>query len=147
MAAPDFVAPNLYAESIASARTEPRAISRRHFKIVLILAEAAADFLTCAAGFFAANLFCSSLHFGAQAYQKAPHIFAMCAIFGFFVVFLQVRDSAYRSGGGLLRIRETERAIRVPPRRRFYCGLHPRCLAWVSPGWSRSLLFLWFHFC
>ena len=114
MAAPDFVAPNLYAESIASARTEPRTISRRHFKILLILAEAAADLLTCAAAFFAANLFCSSLSFGTQADQPAPHIAAMCAIFGFFVVFLQVRDGAYRSGGGLLRIRETERAIRVP---------------------------------
>src|SRR5579863_7204402 len=99
MAAPDFISLNLYAESIASVRTVPRAISRRNFKTVLIFAEVAADFLTCVAGFFAAHLICISLPFVPHAHPPVPHIAAMSAIFGFFVVFLRVRDRAYRSGG------------------------------------------------
>lgn len=114
MAAPDFVSPNFYTEATASPRAETRAISRQLFKSIVAVAEAATDFLTCAAGFFAAYSLCASLAFAALAHQPAPRIATMCAIFGFFVVFLQIRDGAYRAGGGLLQIRETERAIRVP---------------------------------
>jgi len=120
MAAPDFVAPNFYAEATASPRTEPRAISRQLFKVILALVEAAADFLSCAAGFAAAYYLCASLPFGAPAHQPVPRIATLCAVFGFFVIFLQIRDSAYRAGGGLLQIRETERAIRVPAQGAFF---------------------------
>jgi exopolysaccharide biosynthesis polyprenyl glycosylphosphotransferase len=57
--------------------------------------------------------------FAAPVHQPVPHIAAMCAIFGFFVVFLQIRDRAYGAGGGLLQIRETERAIRAPAQAAF----------------------------
>jgi len=119
MAAPDFVAPNFYAEAAASARTEPRAISQQLFKGVLALVEVGADFLTCAVGFVAACYLCASLPFAAPAHQPLKHIATVCVIFGFFLVFLQTRDGAYRAGSGLLQIRETERAIRVPAQAAF----------------------------
>lgn len=114
MAAPDFVAPGFYAETIALPRSEPRAISRQLFKCALSLAEAAVDFLTCAAGIFAAYFLCASLPIGAQAQPPMRQVAAISAVVAFFVVFLRYRDAAYRGGGGLLQIRETERAIRVP---------------------------------
>src|ERR1700728_2305286 len=119
MAAPDFVAPNFYAETIASPRTEPRAISRRLFTGTIALAEATADFLACATGFLATYHLCTFLSFDAQAHQPVMRIAAMGAIFGFFVVFLHLRDGAYRAVGGLLQIRETERAIRAPAQAAF----------------------------
>ncbi len=114
MAAPDFVAPNFYAEATASPRAETRAISLQLFRNIVALAEAATDFLTCAAGFVTAYFLCASLPFGASAHQPMQRVATMCAIFGFFVVFLEIRDGAYRAGSGLLQIRETERSIRVP---------------------------------
>ena len=41
-------------------------------------------------------------------------IAAVSIVFGLFVVLLLQRDGAYRGGGSLLQIRETERAIRIP---------------------------------
>jgi exopolysaccharide biosynthesis polyprenyl glycosylphosphotransferase len=114
MAAPDFVAPNYYAEATATLRAEPRAISRQPFKSAIALAEGAADFLTCCAGFAAAYEFCASPPFGAPIHLPAARVAGLCAAFGTFVLFLQIRDGAYRAGGGLLQIRETERAIRTP---------------------------------
>jgi exopolysaccharide biosynthesis polyprenyl glycosylphosphotransferase len=134
MAAPDFVAPNFYAESIASPRAEPRAISRRLFTGTMALAEATADFLTCATGFLATYHLCTFLSFGVQAHQQAPRIAAMGAAFGTFVVFLQLHDGAYRTGGGLLQIRETERAIRAPAQAAFLLWIVSLLLGLGIPG-------------
>jgi len=114
MAAPDFVGPSFYTETIASPRTKPRTISGRLFKSALSHAEAAADLLTCAAGISVAFYLCFHLPIGASILISPRLIAAVGTIFGLFVVFLQYRDAAYRGGGGLLQIRETERAIRVP---------------------------------
>ena len=114
MAAPDFVGPSFYAETIATPRTKPRTISGRLFKSALSHAEAVADLLTCAAGIAAAFYLCAHLPIGASGQTSPRLIAAVGGIFGLFVVFLQYRDAAYRNGGGLLQIRETERAIRVP---------------------------------
>jgi exopolysaccharide biosynthesis polyprenyl glycosylphosphotransferase len=114
MAAPDFVGPSFYPETIASPRTKTRTISRRLFKSAVSHAEAAADLLTCAAGISAAFYLCAHLPIEAGVQFPARLIAAIGTIFGLFVIFLQYRDAAYRGGGGLLQIRETERAIRVP---------------------------------
>lgn len=114
MAAPDFVGPSFYAETIATSRTKPRTISGRLFKSALSHAEAVADLLACAVGISAAFYLCAHLPFRASVQISPRLIAAIGGIFGFFVVFLQYRDAAYRGGGGLLQIRETERAIRVP---------------------------------
>jgi exopolysaccharide biosynthesis polyprenyl glycosylphosphotransferase len=114
MAAPDFVGPSFYAETIASPRTNPRTMSGRLFKSTLSHAEAVADLLTCAVGISAAFYLYAILPIGAPV-QISPRLIApVGGIFGLFVVFLQYRDAAYRGGGGLLQIRETDRAIRVP---------------------------------
>jgi len=134
MAAPDFVAPNFYAEATASAHTEPRAIFRQLFKGILALVEAVADFVSCAAGFVATYCLCASLPFGASVHQPAHRIATQCAIFGFFVVFLQIRDGAYSAGGGLLQIRETERAIRVPAQAAFLLWIGSLLLGLSLPG-------------
>jgi len=114
MAAPDFVGQSFYAETIASPRIKPRTISGRLFRSALSHAEAVADLLTCAAGISAAFYLCASLPVGAPVQISPRLIAAVGGIFGLFVVFLQYRDAAYRGGGGLLQIRETERALRVP---------------------------------
>jgi exopolysaccharide biosynthesis polyprenyl glycosylphosphotransferase len=114
MAAPDFVGPSFYAETIASPRTKPRAISGRLFKSALSHAEAVADLLTCAVGISTAFYLYALLPIGAPIQISPRLIAAVDGIFALFVVFLQYRDAAYRDGGGLLQIRETERAIRVP---------------------------------
>jgi exopolysaccharide biosynthesis polyprenyl glycosylphosphotransferase len=114
MAAPDFVGPSFYPETIASPRTKPRTISGRLFRSALSHAEAAADFLICAAGISAAFYLFAHLPIAVPIQISPRLIAAVSGIFGFFVVFLQYRDAAYRGGGGLLQIRETERAIRVP---------------------------------
>jgi exopolysaccharide biosynthesis polyprenyl glycosylphosphotransferase len=114
MAAPDFVGPSFYAETIVSPRTKPRTISGRLFKSALSHAEAVADLVTCAVGISAAFNLYAFLPVGAPAQISPRLIAAVGGIFGLFVVFLQYRDAAYSGGGGLLQIRETERAIRVP---------------------------------
>jgi exopolysaccharide biosynthesis polyprenyl glycosylphosphotransferase len=114
MAAPDFVGPSFYAETIASSRTKPRTISGRLFRSALSHAEAVADLLTCAGGISAVFYLYALLPIGALVPISPRLIAAVAGVFGLFVVFLQYRDAAYRGGGGLLQIRETERAIRVP---------------------------------
>lgn len=114
MAAPDFVGPSFYAETIASSRSKPRTISGRLFRSALSHAEAVADLLTCAVGVSAAFYVYAFLPIGAPVQITPRLIAAVGGMFGFFVVFLQYRDAAYRGGGGLLQIRETERAVRVP---------------------------------
>ena len=114
MAASDSAAPNFYAETIGTTLKEPRAIFRERFKSVMALSEASADFLTCAVGIFATHVLCASWSIGAHAQYPMREITAISAVFGLFVVLLLHRDGAYRGGSGLLRIRETERAIRCP---------------------------------
>ena len=97
MAAPDFVGPSFYAETIASPRTKPRTISGRLFKSTLSHAEAVADLLTCAAGIAAAFYLCFYLPIGGPVQISARLIAPVAGIFGLFVVFLQYRDAAYRA--------------------------------------------------
>lgn len=114
MSASDSVASNFYAEVIGSTRKEPRTISRERFKSVMALCEVSVDFLTCAVGIFAAHVLCASLRIGGYTQYSIREITAASIVFGLLVVLLLHRDGAYRGDGGLLQIRETERAIRFP---------------------------------
>ena len=114
MAAPDFFARSLYSETLAVPRRERRAISRELFRSVMILSEVSADFLTCAVGIFATDLLYLSLHIGTRIQYSLRELAAVSIVFGLFVVLLLQRDGAYRGGGSLLQIRETERTIRIP---------------------------------
>lgn len=114
MGAPESVAPNLYPETLASARKEREAISRELFRSIVTLSEVLADFLTCAIGIFAAYFLYLSLHIGKHLEYPVQKVAIVSVVVGLLVVLLLERDRAYRGGGSLLQIRETERAIRVP---------------------------------
>jgi exopolysaccharide biosynthesis polyprenyl glycosylphosphotransferase len=114
MAAPDFVTQNYYAETVAPVRKEGQAISREQFKNSLALAETVADFVTCALGVLASYFLSTLLSFGPELEHPLRQVIALGTVFALLVVFLQRRDGAYRMDGGLLQIRETERAIRIP---------------------------------
>ena len=114
MATTESFAPGLYVETLAPPRKERKAACRELFRTVLTLTEVSADFLTGAAGIFASYLFYSSLHIDTKIQYPLREIAAVSIVFGLFVVLLLQKDGAYRGGGSLLQIRETERAIRVP---------------------------------
>jgi exopolysaccharide biosynthesis polyprenyl glycosylphosphotransferase len=114
MAAPDFVTQIYYEETVAPERKESRAISREQFKNSLALVEAAADFFTCALGIVASYFLSVGLPFVSAANHSLLQVISLGTVVALFVVFLQQRDGAYRRDGGLLQIRETERAIRIP---------------------------------
>jgi exopolysaccharide biosynthesis polyprenyl glycosylphosphotransferase len=114
MSAPEFFTQSLYAETLAASGKERQAISRERFRRAMAFCEIFADFLTCATGIFAAYFLYPSLYIGRQIQNPVREVAAVCIAFGFFVVLLLQRDGAYRGGGSLLQIRETERAIRIP---------------------------------
>ncbi|MGB8479620.1 MAG: exopolysaccharide biosynthesis polyprenyl glycosylphosphotransferase [Acidobacteriaceae bacterium] len=114
MAAPEIFARSLYSETLAAPRKERQAISRELFRSVMSFSELSADFLTCATGIFATYFLYLSLHIGTQIQYSLRELAAVSIVFGLFVVLLLQRDGAYRGGGSLLQIRETERAIRIP---------------------------------
>ncbi|MEO7115972.1 MAG: exopolysaccharide biosynthesis polyprenyl glycosylphosphotransferase [Caldimonas sp.] len=114
MAAPDSFASSLYTETLAASHKERQTVSRELFRRVTVFFEVSADFLTCAAGIFAAYFLYLSLHIGRQIQYPVREITAVSIVFGLFVLLLLQRDGAYRGGGSLLQIRETERAIRIP---------------------------------
>jgi exopolysaccharide biosynthesis polyprenyl glycosylphosphotransferase len=114
MAAPDFVTQNYYAETVAPVRKESQATSREQFKNSLAFAETVADFVTCTLGILASYFLCTCLGFGPEFEHPLRQVIALGTVLGLLVIFLQRRDGAYRMDGGLLQIRETERAIRIP---------------------------------
>jgi exopolysaccharide biosynthesis polyprenyl glycosylphosphotransferase len=76
--------------------------------------EVTIDFLTCAFGIFAAYLLDPSLYIGRQIDYPLREATAVALGVSVCAVLLLHRNGAYRGGGGLLQIRETERAIRIP---------------------------------
>ncbi len=114
MAAPESFVSSLYSETLAPSRQGRQTISRERFRSAITLCEVSADFLTCAAGIFATYFLYMSLHIGRQIQYPMREVAAVSIAFGLFVVLLQQSDGAYRGGGSLLQIRETERAIRIP---------------------------------
>lgn len=114
MAASDSMPPNLYREALEKPLAGRAAISRTAFQKTLSVFEAAADFLVAAFGIFLANWLYFSLHIGKHIHYRPRQVGSVAAIVGLFVVLLLQMDGAYRSGGNMLHIRETERAIRIP---------------------------------
>ncbi|SPE27763.1 putative Undecaprenyl-phosphate galactosephosphotransferase [Candidatus Sulfotelmatomonas gaucii] len=113
MAAPDLFSSNLRAATIAPLRNAERAIPRDLFQGATALTAASADFLTSALAMMAVCFFCASLPIGAFQYHPMRQDLAISALFGLLVSVLISREGGYRAGNGLLRIQETERAIRV----------------------------------
>jgi len=115
MSASDSATPHLYAKAIAASHeNQLRVSSTQLFRNVLARLEIAADFLTCAAGMFAAYALEVSLQIDLHAqYSLREAVAASIAVGLSSVLFLQW-NGAYRGGGSLLQIHETERAMRVP---------------------------------
>jgi exopolysaccharide biosynthesis polyprenyl glycosylphosphotransferase len=91
-----------------------RAIPLENFQRIVTTAEVIADFLTSALAVYAAYFVYLSLGVGkAQHYPLSDLTVLSCAV-GFLVVVLFERDSAYEGCTSLLRIRETERSLRIP---------------------------------
>lgn len=113
MGTSESVTQQLLTETLAASRKERQTVSRESFRSVIALAEMSTNFLTCAAGIFAAYFLYFLLHVGMQTQYPVRGIAAVSIAVGLFVVLLLERDGAYRGGGSLLQIRETERAIRI----------------------------------
>src|SRR6185437_5964341 len=114
MGASESVTTRLYAETLAVSRPESRTASTHVFQNVLAAIEVVADFLTCALGVLAAYFFAPSLSIGGHIQYPLREAAAVGLGVSLFTVILLQRDGAYRGSGGLLQIRETERAIRIP---------------------------------
>jgi exopolysaccharide biosynthesis polyprenyl glycosylphosphotransferase len=113
MSASESAAPRLL-EALAASHRAVRGASKLLFRRVLVCVEVSADFLTCAAGMFAACLVDNSLHTGSQIDFSLRGTAAAGVVVGLLSLLSLQRDGAYREGGSLLQIRETERAIRIP---------------------------------
>ena len=75
---------------------------------VMTASEVVADFLICAGGVLVVCSLYPSLHLGRETR------YSISIVAGLVMVFLLHRDGAYRRGRGLLQIRATEQALRIP---------------------------------
>jgi len=115
MSASESATPHLYAKAIAASHEDQlRATSAQLFSKVLSRVEIAADFLTCAAGMFAAYALDVSLHFALHVHFPLREAVAASSVVALSSVLLLQWNDAYRGGGSLLQIHQTERAIRIP---------------------------------
>jgi lipopolysaccharide/colanic/teichoic acid biosynthesis glycosyltransferase len=115
MSASESATSRLYAKAIAISReNQLQATSAQLFRNALVRVEIALDFLACTAGMLAAYALDASLHIGSLVlYPPRQAVAASIAVGLSSVLFLQW-NGAYRGGGSLLQIHETERAIRIP---------------------------------
>jgi len=114
MSASESATPRLFAEALAAPHRAVRASAAQFFRSVLACVEITIDFLTCAFGMFAAYSLEVSLHLGRQIQYPMREITTASAVVGLFAVLFLQWNGAYRGGGSLLQIRETERALRAP---------------------------------
>jgi exopolysaccharide biosynthesis polyprenyl glycosylphosphotransferase len=115
MSASESATPRLYANAIAALHEDQvRTDSAQLFRRVLAVAESAADFLTCSAGMLVSYAFDCSVHVGIQAMYPLREAVAASTLIGLCSVLFMQWNGAYRGGGSLLHIHETERALRIP---------------------------------
>src|ERR1700761_1821705 len=96
-------------EAIETRRAFSPAIFRRAFTAVEILADFGAAWLAV----FGANVLYANLQIGRRLHYSGTEVSVIASVVGFLVVLLLQRDGAYRGVNSLLRIRETERVIRI----------------------------------
>jgi exopolysaccharide biosynthesis polyprenyl glycosylphosphotransferase len=115
MSASESATPHLYAKSsVALHEDQVRTDSAQLFRRVLAGAESAADFLTCSTGLLLSYALDCSLHAASQAMYSSREAVAASILVGLCSVLFLQWNGAYRGGGSLLHIHETERAVRVP---------------------------------
>jgi exopolysaccharide biosynthesis polyprenyl glycosylphosphotransferase len=111
VAASESHVPNLYTDALADNQVRRPVISRELFRKAMIFSELAADFLTCVTA--AIGAYFLQLYFGGQVQCPIKQVVAVGIIQGIFVVLLLQRRNVSNGDASLLRIRETERAIRT----------------------------------
>ena len=114
LSASESATPHLYAKAIAASREDQLcSTSGQLFRNALGYVEIAADFATCTAGMFMACALDPLLHSARHTPKSAREAITTSIAVGLSsVLFLQRKGAAHRSGG-LLQIRETERAVRA----------------------------------
>jgi exopolysaccharide biosynthesis polyprenyl glycosylphosphotransferase len=113
MAAPEFAAQNLFAETAEVLRDARLAPLRIRFSAAIVIGETVADLLTGVIGFFVSYLLYISLSDTLRTQHSSIQILSIGLCFAILFTFLRGRDGAYRRDTGILQIRETERNIRV----------------------------------
>lgn len=112
MAAPDFAAQNIYSEQACSEVPQRLTISTSQFNRIALLAEILADLLTSFGTFYLSGIIAFSFSSLRDLALDTRGIRAAAA-FAFLFVMLRLFAGDYERGGGLLQVRETERAIRA----------------------------------
>jgi len=114
MNVPESIVPNIYTGDAKAISGERQAISRGTFRKIMTLAEILADFLVGIISICAAYLLYYWLDVGRHIQYPLKEVIVIGGTVSLLIVILMERDGAYNGGGSLLRIRETERAIRIP---------------------------------
>jgi len=91
-----------------------REASGKYFRKAVTCTEVAADFMTGAASICAAYYLYFSLQIGRHLLYPIQQVAAVAFVVGMLIALLMGWDGAYRGGISLLRIRETDRALRIP---------------------------------
>jgi len=97
-----------------AAATHRKCLSTRCFRGLVTSGEVAADFFTSASAVLLARLACQTLHLGQGIQGSMSELALVASVVGAVVTLLFEREAAYRASTSLLRIRETERALKVP---------------------------------
>jgi len=112
VAASESHVPSIFTDAIADNQARRPVISRDVFRRGTILLQLVADFLTCVTA--ALSAYFLQLRFGAHAHCPIKQVAAVGILLGLLAVLLLQGKSASDGHASLLRIRETELAIRTP---------------------------------
>ena len=86
---------------------------QRSFEAVAGVIERLSDLLVVASAVLTAQVVYSALHLGKEAQYPSRLVTGIAFLFALLFVFALDRDGGYQAGNSLLRIRETERILRV----------------------------------
>jgi exopolysaccharide biosynthesis polyprenyl glycosylphosphotransferase len=111
MAASESRVPNLYTDALVDNQVRRPFLSRELFRRIMILSELAADFLACATATIGAYFL--QFDYGAHVQCPIKQVVAVGILQGTCAALLLQRNRASDGDASLLRIRETERAIRT----------------------------------
>jgi hypothetical protein len=87
--------------------------AKRRFETAVNVLERVADVFVVVSGVFAACAIYEALHLGKNLHYPFHLVASAAALFALLFVYLMDWDGGYQRGNSLLRIRETERILRV----------------------------------
>ncbi len=114
MGYPEQTVPNILTNDLGVATGVQRVLFGKYFRRVVTCTEVLADFITGAASTCAAYYLYFSLEIGRHIHYPLQEVAVVASVVGMLITLLMAGNGAYKGGMSLLRIRETERAIRIP---------------------------------